>query len=38
MDPKKIEVVQDWAVLQSVKGIQSFIGFVNFYRHFIKNL
>ncbi len=37
MDPKKIEGVQDWAVLQSVKDIQFFIGFVNFYCHFIKD-
>ena len=37
MDPKKIEAVQDWAVPQSVKDIQSFIGFANFYRRFIKD-
>ena len=37
MDPKKIEAVQDWAVLQSVKDIQSFIGLANFYQRFIKD-
>ena len=36
IDPKKIEAVQDWAVTQSVKDIQSFIGFADFYRRFIK--
>lgn len=36
MDPKQVEAVQDWAIPQSVKNIQSCIGFANFYRHFIQ--
>ncbi len=37
IDSKKIEAVQDWAVPKSVKDIQLFILFANFYRRFIKN-
>ena len=31
MDPAKIKVVLSWALLQLVKDIQAFIGFMNFY-------
>jgi hypothetical protein len=37
MDPSKIQAVQDWPKLNNVKDVQSFIGFANFYRRFIKN-
>lgn len=37
MDPSKLESVEKWPVPSTVKEIQRFIGFVNFYRRFIKN-
>ena len=37
MDPAKIKVIQDWPEPQKVKDIQSFLGFANFYRHYIQN-
>ena len=37
MDPAKVAAIQEWKAPQSVKGVQSFIGFANFYRKFIKN-
>jgi hypothetical protein len=33
---KKIQAVKDWPVLSSIKKIQSFLGFANYYRKFIK--
>src|SRR5258705_1427005 len=35
MDPVKVQGVTDWPQLTKVKDVQSFIGFVNFYRRFI---
>jgi len=35
MDPEKITAVQQWETPESVKDIQSFLGFANFYRRFI---
>ena len=35
MDPAKTKVVQEWPVPKNVKEVQSFLGFANFYRHFI---
>lgn len=37
MDPSKIDSIQDWPVPESVKQVQSFLGFTNFYRRFIKD-
>ncbi|GAA5880157.1 hypothetical protein JCM1840_007633 [Sporobolomyces johnsonii] len=37
MDPKKIEVVQSWPQPTNIREVQSFLGFCNFYRHFIRN-
>jgi hypothetical protein len=37
MDPEKVAVIRDWKVPTSVKGVQSFLGFCNFYRTFLKN-
>jgi hypothetical protein len=36
VDPEKIAVIQDWQPPTTVKGVQSFLGFCNFYRYFIK--
>jgi predicted aspartyl protease len=37
MDPAKVSAIQEWQSPTSVKGVQSFIGFANFYRRFIKD-
>ena len=37
MDPAKIASVRDWPTPTSVKEIQSFLGFCNFYRRFISD-
>ena len=35
-DPKKIQVVKDWPTLETVGDVRSFLGFVGYYRRFIK--
>ena len=35
MDPKKVACVQEWPTPRSVRDIQGFLGFANFYRRFI---
>jgi len=35
MDSAKVQVIQDWPKPNKVKDVQSFLGFANFYRHFI---
>ena len=37
MNVKKVESIKSWKAPASVRDIQIFIGFANFYRHFIKN-
>lgn len=37
MDPRKVSAVVDWPTPKSVKDIQSFLGFANFYRRFIRD-
>src|SRR5258707_114632 len=37
MDPVKVQGVTDWPQPMKVKDVQSFIGFMNFYRRFIWN-
>ena len=37
IDPGKVKGVTDWPVLKSCKKLQGFLGFLNFYHHFIKN-
>ena len=37
MDPKKLDTIRSWKSPTSVKAIQSFTRFANFYRKFIPN-
>lgn len=37
MDPRKTKAVREWQVPKSVKEVQQFLGFANFYRRFIRN-
>ena len=37
MDGKKLEAIQNWKPPTSVKAVQSFTGFANFYQKFIPN-
>jgi hypothetical protein len=36
VDPDKVAVVRDWKALATVKGVQGFLGFCNFYCRFIE--
>jgi Reverse transcriptase (RNA-dependent DNA polymerase) len=36
MDPAKLKGILDWPAPKTVKEVRSFIGFGNFYRHFVK--
>jgi hypothetical protein len=36
MDKSKVKTIQCWATPSSVKDVQRFLGFANFYRQFIK--
>ena len=36
MEEKQIKVIRDWPEPQSVRDIQVFLGFANFYRQFIQ--
>jgi hypothetical protein len=37
MDPEKVRAVAEWKEPTNVKGVQSFLGFTNFYRRFIRD-
>ena len=37
MDPEKVSALQAWEAPTSVQAVQAFLGFANFYRHFIKD-
>jgi hypothetical protein len=37
MDPEKVSAITAWETPKTIKGIQSFIVFANFYRQFIRN-
>ena len=37
MDPVKVTRVPNWPTLENWTDVQAFIGFVNFYRHFIQD-
>ena len=36
-NPKKVEAVAKWPTPQTVYDVRSFLGFVGYYRRFIKN-
>jgi hypothetical protein len=36
MSPEKVQTIKVWAPPRSVKHVQQFIGFANFYRRFIE--
>ncbi|XP_063781276.1 uncharacterized protein LOC134929621 [Pseudophryne corroboree] len=37
MDPEKLQAIQNWPVPLTLKGVQRFLGFVNYYRKFIRD-
>ncbi|KAI4899208.1 hypothetical protein NFI96_032636 [Prochilodus magdalenae] len=37
MDDRKVEAVTNWPIPRSVRELQRFLGFANFYRHFIRS-
>jgi len=37
MEQEKIKAVREWKILTKVKDVKSFLGFTNFYQHFIQN-
>ena len=37
MDPSKVKAILDWPVPTTVKQVQAFLGFANFYRRFIRH-
>ena len=37
MDPSKVQTILDWQTPISIRDVQCFLGFANFYRKFIKN-
>ena len=37
MDPSKVQTIQDWPEPHKVKDVLSFLGFTNFYHHFISD-
>jgi hypothetical protein len=37
VDPKKIEAMQDWPHLKTLKSLHGFLGLIGYYRKFVKN-
>ena len=35
-DPRKVQTIVEWDIPRNIKDVQSFLGFANFYRRFIK--
>lgn len=35
MDPDKVKAIREWSDLRTIKDVQAFVGFANFYRRFI---
>jgi len=38
MEANKVKAIKEWKMLTKIKEVESFLGFANFYRQFIKNL
>ena len=38
MDPLKVAAVEEWPTPKNKKDVQTFLGFINFYRRFIRKL
>lgn len=36
-DPEKVSAVQEWTAPRTVRQVRSFLGFVGYYRRFIKD-
>ena len=36
-DPEKVKTVDNWETPTNVKGVRLFLGFVNFFRRFLKD-
>ena len=37
VDPDKVKTLQEWEQPRTIRGVQSFLGFCNFYRRFIQD-
>jgi hypothetical protein len=37
MDPAKLSSITNWPLPKKLKDLQAFLGFCNFYRHFIQD-
>ena len=37
MEQEKIKAIKEWKMPMKVKYMESFLGFTNFYQHFIQN-
>jgi hypothetical protein len=37
VDLEKVQTIGNWQILMTVQGVQSFLGFCNFYQQFIKD-
>src|SRR5204862_5017536 len=37
MDPTNIKAIREWPAHMNIREVQSFLGFTNYYRRFVKN-